>query len=127
MPSAPVLHRKTITAEPIDRAWYIADVEGLTLGRAATKIAAVLCGKHRARFVPHQDSGDFVVVVNADKVKLTLKAEGYAPTDVEVEANQDNTVTAKLTPKAAVTTHGHVKPPVGPGDKPADAIETPTF
>lgn len=73
MPSAPVLHRKTITAEPVDRAWYVADVKGLTLGRAATKIAAVLRGKHRASFVPHQDAGDFVVVLNADKVKLTGK------------------------------------------------------
>ena len=71
MPSAPVLHRKTITAEPVDRVWYVADVKGLTLGRAATKIAHILRGKHRASFVPHQDSGDFVVVLNADKVKLT--------------------------------------------------------
>ena len=71
MPSAPVLHRKTITAAPVERTWYVADVNGLTLGRAATKIAAVLRGKHRASFVPHQDAGDFVVVLNADKVKLT--------------------------------------------------------
>jgi large subunit ribosomal protein L13 len=51
--------------------WYVADVEGKTLGRAATRIADVLRGKHRPTFTPHVDAGDFVVVVNADKVKLT--------------------------------------------------------
>lgn len=52
-------------------AWYVADVEGQTLGRAATKIADVLRGKHRPTFTRHADAGDFVVVVNAEKVKLT--------------------------------------------------------
>jgi len=51
--------------------WYLADVEGKTLGRAATKIADVLRGKHRPTFTPHVDAGDFVVVINADKVKLS--------------------------------------------------------
>src|SRR3569832_2420860 len=51
--------------------WFVADLEGLTLGRAATKIADVLRGKHRPTFTRHQDAGDFVIVVNADKVKLS--------------------------------------------------------
>ena len=51
--------------------WYVADVEGKTLGRAATKIADVLRGKHRPTFTTHADAGDFVVVVNADKIRLT--------------------------------------------------------
>ena len=52
-------------------AWFVADVEGQTLGRVATKIASVLRGKHRPTFTTHADAGDFVVVINADKVKLT--------------------------------------------------------
>jgi large subunit ribosomal protein L13 len=59
--------------EPFARSWYIADVDGLTLGRAATKIADVLRGKHRPTFTTHADAGDFVVVVNAEKVRLTGK------------------------------------------------------
>ena len=55
------------------RKWYVADVSGKTLGRAATAIAHVLRGKHKPSFTPHVDMGDFVIVVNADKVKLTGK------------------------------------------------------
>jgi large subunit ribosomal protein L13 len=74
MAAAPTHHRKTFQA-PSDfaHAWYIADVGGQTLGRAATRIASVLRGKHRPTFTTHQDAGDFVVVINADKVKLTGK------------------------------------------------------
>ena len=53
--------------------WYVADVGGKTLGRAATKIADVLRGKHRPTFTAHADAGDFVVVINAHKVQLTGK------------------------------------------------------
>jgi large subunit ribosomal protein L13 len=74
MPASPTRTRSTFQAkEPFARSWFIADVEGKTLGRAATKIADVLRGKHRASFTPHVDAGDFVVVVNADKIKLTGK------------------------------------------------------
>jgi large subunit ribosomal protein L13 len=59
------------TAETFEHRWFVVDVEGKTLGRVATHIASVLRGKHRATFAPHMDAGDFVVVVNADKVKLT--------------------------------------------------------
>ena len=72
MPAAAPYHRPTYQAkEPFARSWYIADVEGQTLGRAATKIADVLRGKHRPTFTSHVDAGDFVVVVNAAKVRLT--------------------------------------------------------
>jgi large subunit ribosomal protein L13 len=55
------------------RKWYVVDVAGKTLGRAATAIAHVLRGKHKPTYTPHVDMGDFVVVVNADKVELTGK------------------------------------------------------
>src|SRR6266404_4964691 len=74
MPASPTRTRSTFQAkEPFARSWFIADVEGKTLGRAATKIADVLRGKHRASFTPHVDAGDFVVVVNAEKIRLTGK------------------------------------------------------
>ncbi len=57
--------------ETVERKWYVIDAEGVTLGRLATKVATVLKGKHKATFTPHIDCGDFVIVVNADKVKLT--------------------------------------------------------
>lgn len=57
----------------VDRKWHVVDVAGLTLGRAATQIATLLRGKHKADFTPHVDSGDFVVVLNAQKVHLSGK------------------------------------------------------
>jgi large subunit ribosomal protein L13 len=59
--------------ESIERSWFVADVEGKTLGRAATKIASVLRGKTKATFTTHADAGDFVVVINADKIRLSGK------------------------------------------------------
>lgn len=53
------------------REWYIVDAEGQTLGRMASQIAAILRGKHKPIFAPHMDTGDFVIVVNAEKVKVT--------------------------------------------------------
>lgn len=53
--------------------WYIVDAENQTLGRLCSRIATVLRGKHKASFTPHVDCGDYVVVLNADKVKLTGK------------------------------------------------------
>jgi large subunit ribosomal protein L13 len=74
MPAAAVRNRTTFQAKPpFVHAWYIADVGGKTLGRAATKIASVLRGKHRPSFTTHADAGDFVVVINAEKVHLTGK------------------------------------------------------
>lgn len=64
---------KTYVAKPneVKREWYIVDADGLTLGRLATQIAIVLRGKHKPQYTPHEDVGDFVVVVNAEKVKVT--------------------------------------------------------
>jgi large subunit ribosomal protein L13 len=60
-----------------DRRWHIVDVAGLTLGRAATQIAHLLRGKHKSTFTPNVDCGDFVIVLNAQKVALTgNKLEG---------------------------------------------------
>jgi len=68
----------TFTPKPSDikRAWHVVDAEGLVLGRVATEVARVLRGKHKPIYAPHIDTGDFVIVVNADKVVLTAgKAE----------------------------------------------------
>lgn len=68
----------TVSAKPheVEHGWYVIDAQDLVLGRMASRIATVLRGKHKAIFTPHVDTGDFVVVVNADKVRLTgRKAE----------------------------------------------------
>jgi len=64
---------RTYTPKPADitRAWHIVDADGLVLGRLATEVAAVLRGKHKPTFAPHVDTGDHVIVINADKVVLT--------------------------------------------------------
>lgn len=54
-----------------ERKWYVVDMEGISLGRGAARIAMVLRGKHKPQYTPHADTGDFVVVVNADKAVLT--------------------------------------------------------
>jgi large subunit ribosomal protein L13 len=55
----------------IQREWFVVDAEGKTLGRLASKVAQILRGKHKPTFSPHNDSGDFVVVVNAEKIAVT--------------------------------------------------------
>ena len=64
---------KTYTpkANEVERSWWVVDAEGKTLGRLATKIASILRGKHKPMFTPHLDVGDYVVVVNANKIELT--------------------------------------------------------
>ncbi|AHC13605.1 50S ribosomal protein L13 [Salinispira pacifica] len=64
---------KTIFKKPVDfdRSWYVIDAEGKNLGRLASKVAQILRGKHKPYYTPHQECGDFVVVVNADKVAVT--------------------------------------------------------
>ena len=57
--------------DSIDRQWYLVDAENQTLGRLATEVASVLRGKNKASYTPHLDTGDFVVVVNADKVRVS--------------------------------------------------------
>ena len=69
-----------VKAGDIQRRWYVVDAEGRTLGRLATEIARVLRGKHKAIYSPHLDTGDFVIVVNAQRVQVTggkLEAKKY--------------------------------------------------
>ena len=64
---------RMLTREEADRKWYVVDAKDKVLGRLATKVADVLRGKHKPTFTPNADIGDFVIVVNAGKVKLTGK------------------------------------------------------
>ncbi|MFT4107408.1 MAG: 50S ribosomal protein L13 [Lacrimispora sp.] len=66
---------KTFMASPttIDRKWYVVDAAGLTLGRLASEVAKVLRGKNKPIYTPHMDCGDYVIVVNADKISVTGK------------------------------------------------------
>ena len=66
---------KTYMANPdkIERKWYVIDAEGATLGRLASEISKVLRGKNKPEYTPHIDTGDYVIVVNAEKVKVTGK------------------------------------------------------
>lgn len=66
---------KTFMASPekIERKWYVVDAEGQTLGRLASEVAKVLRGKNKPEYTPHVDTGDYVVVVNAEKVKVSGK------------------------------------------------------
>ena len=65
----------SIRADEINREWFIVDAEGQTLGRLASEIAQIIRGKKKPFYTPHMDMGDFVVVVNAEKVKVTGKKE----------------------------------------------------
>ena len=62
-------------ASEIQRDWFVIDADGLVLGRLATEVARILRGKHKPIFTPHLDTGDHVVIVNADRVRLTGKKE----------------------------------------------------
>ncbi|MBN2576444.1 MAG: 50S ribosomal protein L13 [Deltaproteobacteria bacterium] len=74
MSTAAPRNRKTVSAKACaPHSWYIADVQGKTLGRAASRIASVLRGKTKPTFTRHADAGDFVVVVNAERIRLTGK------------------------------------------------------
>ena len=70
-----MLTTRTYMAKPgeIDRRWYVVDARGKVLGRLATRVAMVLRGKQKPQFTPHVDTGDFVIIVNAQKVLLTGK------------------------------------------------------
>ena len=59
--------------DKIERKWYVVDAEGCTLGRLASEVASVLRGKNKPVFTPHVDTGDYVIVINAEKVKVTGK------------------------------------------------------
>ena len=66
---------QTYVANPdkIERKWYVVDADGCTLGRLASGVASVLRGKNKPQFTPHVDTGDYVIIVNADKIKVTGK------------------------------------------------------
>lgn len=61
----------TLKKKEIDHQWHVVDADGLVLGRLASRVAQLIRGKHKPTFTPHMDGGDFVVVVNAEKVRLT--------------------------------------------------------
>lgn len=69
---------KTFSAKPLEvkRDWYVVDGSDKVLGRLATEIAARLRGKHKPEFTPHVDTGDYIVVINADKIKLSAEKAG---------------------------------------------------
>ena len=71
----PLMGQKTtlLSKETANKEWWIVDLDGKTLGRVATRIADVLRGKHRPTYTPHVNGGDFVVAINAEKIKLTGK------------------------------------------------------
>ncbi len=62
---------KSIQEEELQRDWYVVDAQGQTLGRLASQIATVLRGKHKPTYTPHTDCGDYVIIVNADKIHVT--------------------------------------------------------
>lgn len=64
---------KTFSAkkEDVTRSWYVVDAQGKTLGRMATEVARILRGKHKPIFTPHVDTGDFVIIINAEKIRLS--------------------------------------------------------
>ena len=66
---------KTVFAKPasVERKWFVIDAEGKVLGRVAAKAASIVRGKNKAIFVPHQEIGDFVVIINADKITVTVR------------------------------------------------------
>jgi len=68
---------KTYSAKPgdVEQAWHVVDAENVVVGRLAARVASVLRGKHKPEYTPHMDTGDYVVVVNADKVRFTGKKE----------------------------------------------------
>ena len=75
------MYRQTTLARPgsVERGWHLIDATDQVLGRLAARLAVVLMGKHRPQYTPHVDTGEFVIVINADKIKLTgNKAEKYA-------------------------------------------------
>ncbi len=68
---------KTVSmrAQDVERAWWVIDADGKTLGRLATEVASRLRGKHKPEFTPHVDTGDYIVIVNAEKVRVTGNKE----------------------------------------------------
>ena len=95
---------KSFMASPstIERKWYVVDATGHTLGRLSSEIASILRGKNKPTFTPHIDTGDYVIVVNADKIKVTGKKMDqkiyYNHSDY-VGGMKDTTLKAKMAKK----------------------------
>jgi large subunit ribosomal protein L13 len=66
---------RSVKNEEVNRKWFVVNADGETLGRISTRIATVLRGKHHPEYTPHVDTGDYVVVINADKVRLSGNKE----------------------------------------------------
>ena len=95
---------KTFMASPatIDRKWYVVDATGMTLGRLASEIASVLRGKNKPIFTPHIDTGDYVIVINAEKVAVTgkkLDQKLYRRHSAYVGGMKETTLKEKLAKK----------------------------
>jgi large subunit ribosomal protein L13 len=82
--------------DTVDRKWFVVDAEGQTLGRMCTKIATVLKGKHKPSYTPHVDTGDNVIVINADKIRLTgSKMEQKVYLSYSMYSGGQKSITAK--------------------------------
>ena len=95
---------KTFMASPatIDRQWYVVDATGMTLGRLAAEVAKVLRGKNKAIFTPHIDTGDYVIVINAEKITVTgrkLDQKIYYQHSAYVGGMKETTLREKLNKK----------------------------
>ena len=95
---------KTFMASPatIDRKWYVVDAAGMTLGRLASEIASVLRGKNKPIYTPHMDTGDYVIVINAEKVAVTgrkLDQKVYYKHSDDVGGMKQATLREKLNKK----------------------------
>ena len=95
---------KTFMASPatIDRKWYVVDATGMTLGRLAAEVAKVLRGKNKAIFTPHIDTGDYVIVINAEKISVTgrkLDQKIYYQHSAYVGGMKETTLREKLNKK----------------------------
>ena len=105
---------KTFMASPatIDRKWYVVDATGMTLGRLASEVAKVLRGKNKPIFTPHIDTGDYVIVINAEKIAVTgkkLDQKGYHHHSDYVGGMKETTLREKLAKKPEEVIEGAVK------------------
>ena len=105
---------KTFMASPatIDRKWYVVDATGMTLGRLASEVAKVLRGKNKPIFTPHIDTGDYVIVINAEKIAVTgkkLDQKVYHHHSDYVGGMKETTLREKLAKKPEEVIEGAVK------------------
>lgn len=105
---------KTFMASPatIDRKWYVVDATGMTLGRLAAEVAKVLRGKNKAIFTPHIDTGDYVIVINAEKITVTgrkLDQKIYYQHSAYVGGMKETTLKDKLNTKSVEVIEHAVK------------------